>query len=327
MKEALYYRKTGDNRVNCELCPHRCVIADGKTGICGVRSNKDGVLLSDAYGRLLACNLDPIEKKPLYHFHPGKQILSIGTRGCSFRCDFCQNWQMVVSDSPGTHVSSDEVAAIAGKNGSIGIAYTYNEPLIWYEFVLDCAAKVRERSLKNVLVTNGYINREPLEELLPFVDAMNIDLKSMEPGFYRKVVKGELEPVLDTCRTAKGACHIEITNLIIPTLNDSDELIEKLVDFVAGLGRDTPLHFSAYYPCHKMKIEPTPIGTLRRAYDIARKKLDFVYLGNVRDSDAGSSYCPDCSCLLVERDGYTTRAKGLKDDCCGECGKPLPFIV
>ncbi|MBN2169360.1 MAG: AmmeMemoRadiSam system radical SAM enzyme [Actinobacteria bacterium] len=327
MKEASFYQKLEKGKVKCVLCPHQCSIAEGKTGICGVRSNRKGALVSETFGRILACNLDPIEKKPLYHFHPGRQILSIGTRGCSFRCDFCQNWQMVVSKSPGTSVNSDEISAMAGGNGSIGIAYTYNEPLIWYEFVLECAEKVHEEGLKNVLVTNGFINPEPLEELLPFIDAMNIDLKSMDPGFYKTIVKGDLGPVLDTCRTANRSCHIEITNLLVPTLNDSDELIMELVDFVAGLGKDTPLHFSAYFPCRKMQIEPTPIGTLRRAYDIAREKLDYVYLGNVRDSDAGSSYCPDCSLLLVERDGYETRIKGMKGNRCAGCGKPLPFIV
>ncbi|MBN1289412.1 MAG: AmmeMemoRadiSam system radical SAM enzyme [Actinobacteria bacterium] len=327
MREALFYRKLENSGVKCLLCPHQCSIAEGKTGICGVRSNRNGVLSPETFGRVLACNLDPIEKKPLYHFHPGGRILSIGARGCSFRCEFCQNWQMVVSKASGTCVSSDEVATMAGGNGSIGVAYTYNEPLIWYEFLLECAERVHGKGLKNVLVTNGFINREPLEELLPFIDAMNIDLKSMDPDFYKTIVKGGLSPVLETCRTARDSCHIEITNLLIPSLNDSDELIMELVDFVAGLGRDTPLHFSAYFPCYRMQIEPTPIGTLQRAYDIARRKLDYVYLGNVRDRDAGSSYCPDCSLLLVERQGYEIRVKGMQGNRCAGCGKPLPFIV
>lgn len=327
VKEASYYERLDGQKAKCFLCPHRCVISNGKTGICGVRSNRDGALYSEIYERILACNVDPVEKKPLYHFHPGKQILSVGTRGCSLHCDFCQNWDMVVSRSTGTRISSDEIAELAHRNGSVGVAYTYNEPMIWFEFVLECAVKIHGKGLKNVLVTNGFVNREPLEELLPHIDAMNIDIKSMDPGFYTRISKGKLQPVLDTCRRAKDACHIEITNLIIPTLNDSDELIGKLVDFVAELGRETPLHFSAYYPCHKMRIEPTPTGTLRKAYEIAREKLDYVYLGNIRDADAGSSYCPDCSRLLVKRDGYSTSVIGMDGDRCSGCGAGLPFIV
>lgn len=325
--EAAYYEKLAEGRVHCHLCPQECKINEGKRGICRARSNHEGALYSDIYERILACHLDPIEKKPLYHFHPGKSILSIGTRGCNQRCDFCQNWEMVETDAPGTYLTSDEIAAMADRSGSIGMAYTYNEPFIWFEFVLECARKVRERGLKNVLVTNGFVNPEPLEELLPFVDAMNIDVKSMDPDFYRKICKSSLEPVLVTCRRAKGDCHVEITNLLIPTLNDSDELIGELVDFVAGLGRETPLHFSAYYPCHKMTIEPTPVETLRRAFQIARERLDFVYLGNVRAEDAGSSRCPECGGMVVERDGYITRAHGLDGSRCANCGNELPFVV
>ena len=220
MKEAVYYEKLGDGKVHCHLCHQECKINDGKRGFCMVRSNHEGVLYSDIYERVLAANLDPIEKKPLYHFHPGKTIFSIGTRGCNQRCDFCQNLEMIESDSPGTYISSDEVAAMADRGGSIGVAYTYNEPLMWFEFVLECAKKVRDRWLKNVLVTNGSINPDPFEELLPYIDAMNIDVKSMDPEFYRKICKSKLEPVLATVRRAKRDCHVEITNLLIPTLND-----------------------------------------------------------------------------------------------------------
>jgi pyruvate formate lyase activating enzyme len=207
------------------------------------------------------------------------------------------------------------------------VAYTYNEPMIWFEFVMECAGKVRDRGLKNVLVTNGSVNAEPLAELLPYVDAMNIDLKSMDPEFYRKICRSKLEPVLETISKANDCCHVEITNLVIPTLNDSDELIGKLVDFVAGLGKETPLHFSAYFPCYRMTIDPTPVSTLRRAYEIAREKLDYVYIGNVRTEDAGSSCCPSCGNVVVERDGYITRARGLDGSRCSNCGDVLPFVV
>ncbi|MHB8896137.1 MAG: AmmeMemoRadiSam system radical SAM enzyme [Candidatus Geothermincolia bacterium] len=327
MKEAAYYEKLGASKVHCHLCPQECRISEGKKGFCRVRSNDDGTLYSDIYERVLAANMDPIEKKPLYHFHPGTSIFSIGTRGCNQRCDFCQNWEMLETDSPGTYISSDEVVRMAGRGGSIGIAYTYNEPMMWFEFVLECAKKVRERGLKNVLVTNGSVNPEPLEELLPFVDAMNIDVKSMDPEFYRKICKSKLEPVLATVKRAIKECHIEITNLVIPTLNDSDELLGELIDFVASLGRETPLHFSAYYPCYKMTIEATPLATLQRAYELARKKLDYVYMGNVRSQDAGNSCCPGCGEKVVERDGYITRVVGLDGPRCANCGAELPFVV
>lgn len=327
MKEAVYYEKIGNGNARCHLCPRECVITPGKRGFCRVRSNVDGTLYSDIYERVLAVNLDPIEKKPLYHFYPGSSIFSIGTRGCNQRCDFCQNWEMIETDSPGTCITADEVAGMAARGGSIGVAYTYNEPSIWFEFVLECAARVHDRGLKNVLVTNGLINLEPLEELLPFVDAMNIDVKSMDPEFYHDICKSKLEPVLETVRRVRRDCHIEITNLLIPTLNDSDEQIEEIVDFVAELGRDTPLHFSAYHPCYKMTVEATPLETLQRAFDLAGRKLDFVYLGNARARGTGDSRCSACGKNVVERDGYLTRVTGLHGNKCAWCGNDLPFVV
>jgi pyruvate formate lyase activating enzyme len=327
LKEAAYYEKRGNKKVHCHLCPQECRINEGSKGFCRARANYDGTLYSDVYEHILAANLDPIEKKPLYHFHPGKLIFSIGTRGCNQRCEFCQNWEMIETESPGTYMTSDEVAAMADRGGSIGVAYTYNEPMVWFEFVLECARKVRDRGQKNVLVTNGSVNPEPLAELLPYVDAMNIDLKSMDPDFYKKICKSKLEPVLETIQKARSCCHVEITNLVIPTLNDSDELIGTLVDFVAGLGVETPLHFSAYYPCYRMTIEPTPVSTLQRAHEIAREKLQYVYIGNVKTEDAGNSCCPSCGHAVVERDGYITRARGLDGDRCSNCGDALAFIV
>jgi pyruvate formate lyase activating enzyme len=327
LKEAAYYEKTGESRVHCHLCPQECKISEGKRGFCRVRVNNEGVLYSDIYEHVLACNVDPIEKKPLYHFYPGKSILSIGTKGCNQRCDFCQNWEMIETDVPGTHITSDEIASMADRGGSIGVAYTYNEPMMWFEFVIECARKVRARGLKNVLVTNGSVNPEPLEELIPFIDAMNIDVKSMDPEFYKKICKSKLEPVLATCRRARKDCHVEITNLLIPGFNDTDELIAGLVDFVEELGRDTPLHFSAYYPCYKMTAPPTPVSTLERARDIARRKLDYVYMGNVRTEDAGKSCCPECGETVIERKGYITRAVGLDGNRCAKCGNDLPFVV
>ena len=328
MKEAAYYERLDDEKVRCHLCPRECKINEGKRGFCRVRSNHDGTLYSDIYEQILAAHLDPIEKKPLYHFHPGSSIYSIGTRGCNQRCQFCQNWEMIESDAPGTHITSDEVASMAGRSGSIGVAYTYNEPLVWFEFVLECARKVHERGLKNVLVTNGTTNPDPLADLLPFIDAMNIDVKSMDPEFYRDICQSELSPVLATCHRSKKVCHVEITNLLIPTFNDSEKNIAELVDFVAELGEDTPLHFSAYYPCYKMTAPPTSLETLQRAREIAEKKLKYVYMGNVRAVDAGKSCCPECGETVVDRDGYITRRDGLDGEGrCASCGTRLPFVV
>jgi len=280
--EALFYDKDG-TKVHCWLCPHNCAIPDGGFGICGVRQNQKGKLYSLIYGEITALALDPIEKKPLYHFFPRSHILSVGTRGCNLACSFCQNWSISKTlTAPTEKVESEFLIRRAQEVDSIGIAYTYNEPSIWYEFVFETAQKAKEAGLKNVLVTNGYISKEPLEQLLPFIDAMNIDIKSIDEGFYRKVCGGSLAPVLETIKKSCKHCHVELTNLIIPTLNDSTQEFEKLVDWVyENLGEGVPLHFSRYFPSYKLSLEPTPIATLRQAEAIAKKKLRYVYLGNV----------------------------------------------
>jgi len=283
MKEALYYEKLGSKIVRCRLCPHECTIAEGKKGNCGVRANYDGTLFSLVYGKTTGIALDPIEKKPLYHYHPGESILSLGTKGCNFHCDFCQNWHISqVLDAPADDITPEEIIGKAKALGSFGIAYTYNEPFIWYEFVLDTAKLAKKGGLENVLVTNGFVNTAPLEEMLPFIGAMNIDLKSMNQEFYKKVCKGSLKPVLDAIKRSAKSCHIELTMLLIPTLNDSEDEIERLVDWVCeNLGPSVPLHFSRYFPCYKMTLPPTPLETLEKAGMIAKKRLKYVHLGNV----------------------------------------------
>lgn len=282
MKEALYWGKE-DGKVHCCLCPHECRIVNGLTGICGVRRNIDGKLYSLVYGETTSVALDPIEKKPLYHYHPGEYILSLGTKGCNFKCPFCQNWAISQDFEARTDKITPEWAVKKAKEcKSFGIAYTYNEPFIWYEFVLDTAKLARKEGLENVLVTNGYVNPEPLEEMLPFIGAMNVDLKSIDDEFYRKYCKGSLEPVLNTIKRSARSCHVEITTLVIPGLNDADEVLSKLVAWICdNVGPDVPLHFSRYFPCYKMEVPPTPKETLDRAYAIAKKKLKNVYLGNV----------------------------------------------
>jgi len=283
VKEALYYEKLDKQKVHCRLCPHNCVIQDGSRGACGVRIDQGGTLFTEIYGKATSIALDPIEKKPLYHYHPGEYILSIGTKGCNLHCDFCQNWQISQDiNVPTQDITSEEIIKKAKAERSFGIAYTYNEPFIWYEFVLDTAKRAKKAGLENVLVTNGFVNMEPLKEMLPFIGAMNIDLKSFNGDFYKKICKGRLEPVLETIKTASKACHVELTTLLIPGENDSEDELKKMVDWVyENTGPETPLHFSRYFPCYKMRIPPTPIESLERAERIAKEKLKYVYLGNV----------------------------------------------
>lgn len=282
-KEASYYQKLKSGKVQCLLCPKNCIIACGDQGNCGTRKNIDGTLYSLIYGKTTGLYIDPIEKKPLYHFHPGESILSLGTRGCNLACTFCQNWQ--ISQNPDAYlqdISMEDVVSEALSRKNFGIAYTYNEPFIWYEFVRDTAILAKENGIENVLVTNGYVNIKPLEELLPLIGAMNIDLKAMDDEFYRSTCQATLKPVLNTIKRAKQSTHVELTNLIIPTLNESDEQIRKLVDWIFNnTGSDTPLHLSRYFPCYKLNLPPTSVETLKRAQMIAEKKLKYVYLGNV----------------------------------------------
>jgi pyruvate formate lyase activating enzyme len=283
MKEALFYEKGDGSLVRCFLCPHFCRIKEGGIGFCGVRKNIGGELFSLNYGRVASIALDPVEKKPLYRFHPGEYVLSAGTVGCNLSCLFCQNWSLSKEvNAPTEAMTSEELIVKAKQLDSFGIAYTYNEPFIWYEFVVETAQKAREQGLKNVLVTNGYVTLEPLKKLLPYIDAMNIDIKSIRNEFYQKVCSGSVKEVLETIKTSAQHCHVELTNLIIPTLNDSEKDITDLTDWIyENCGEAVPLHFSRYFPCYKMTLPPTPKETLVRAEKIARKKLKYVYLGNI----------------------------------------------
>lgn len=330
MKTAQYWHREETGGVRCELCPHRCLVREGRTGLCRVRGVKDGNLVALGYGSISSAHLDPIEKKPLYHFHPGSAIFSVGGWGCNFGCLFCQNWSISqeVSDD-GALTAPERLISLAGRGGSIGIAYTYNEPVIGFEYVLDCARLVRGAGLKNVLVTNGFINPEPAAELLPWVDAMNIDIKSMDDAFYREQCKGRLEPVLALARQAVSAgCHVEITNLVIPGTNDADRNFAELAEWVAGnLGPATPLHLSAYRPEYKSRIPRTPAETLLRAYGICKARLPYVYLGNVLTAHGQDSECPGCGAALVRREGFAAQVCGIRDGACSACGRAADFLL
>lgn len=281
MKEAAYYKKLKNNLVFCQLCPHNCKIEEGDTGQCRVRKNIDGTLYSLNYGQISSYGYDQVEKKPLYHFNPGKIIFSIGSYGCNLSCDFCQNWQISHENPRTIEVKDEEIIDLAKSRDSIGIAYTYNEPSIWYEYLLHLSKIAKQEGLYNVLVTNGYINPKPLEELLPYIDAMNIDLKSMSEDFYNNLCDGRMKAVLNTIKRASKSVHVEVTTLIIDEVNSSPEEIEVLAKTIAYIDKDIPLHLSRYFPAYKMDLPPTKIETVIQARNIAKKHLNSVYMGNI----------------------------------------------
>lgn len=325
MQEALYYEKGKDGNVLCRLCPKLCNIRPGHRGFCRVRKNDRGILYTANYGQVTSYALDPIEKKPLYHFYPGSYIFSLGTLGCNLKCGFCQNWQIAHGEPESIHLSpGDAVEAALSQarpgRSNIGLAYTYSEPFMWYEYVYHTSILAREAGLKNVLVTNGYVNEEPLKAVLPYIDAMNIDVKGFTDHYYRTTCVGRLEPVIRTVEMAYPHCHLELTTLLVTGLNDSPGEIGELARWVAGLSKDIPLHFSRYFPNFDMDIEPTPLETLKMARDIAGEYLNYVYIGNAPQLDGGKTYCPECGNLLVDRTGYNTRVTGLEGGRCSMCG-------
>ncbi len=320
IQEASFYEQCADDKVRCHLCPAECELALDKIGICNSRFNKDGKLVTNNFGEVVTLAIDPIEKKPLYHFYPTKNILSTGANGCNCGCLNCQNWEISQKDVPTKSVSPEQLVSLALEQDSIGVAFTYTEPFIWYEYLLESAQLLKKSNLSVVLVSNGYVNQEPLRQLLPFIDAINIDLKSIDSDFYKKICKWKLQPVLDTIKTvAESGTHLELTNLIIQGLNDSDAQIEKWVDFVASLSTYIPIHLSAYHPDYKMTYEATTEETLNRAFEIAQKRMKYVFVGNVRESKHANSYCPNCNELLIKRNGYQTEVVGLKQSYCLKC--------
>ena len=326
---AEYWDPLPEGGVECRLCPHHCRIREGHAGLCKVRGVIRGELRALGYGEISSCHVDPVEKKPLYHFHPGARIFSVGGWGCNLGCVFCQNWEISQTLRSGPRYMPDELLGASKAEGCSLVAYTYNEPLVGFEFVRDCCQRVRADGGKNVLVTNGYVEEAPARELLPLVDALNIDIKSMDDAFYRQHCKGTLPPVLRFCRQAvQAGCHVEITNLIIPGLNDSNAGIEMLAAWVRDeLGSATPLHFSAYHPDFRAMIEPTPPATVSRAWELARKYLTYVYMGNLSDGKGQNTECPGCGRILVERHGFKAAKTGLNNGVCDRCGRKADLIL
>jgi pyruvate formate lyase activating enzyme len=331
MQEAQHFKKIKNKIIQCTLCPHYCILHDLQTGKCDVRTNREGILHILNYGLISGMNADHIEKKPLYHFYPSKKILSVGTLGCNMACNFCQNYSISQPESlnlAGTlKQTPDEIVAAAQlEPNNIGIAYTYNEPTIWYEFVLDTAKKAAQKNLKNVLVSNGFINPEPLKQWLPYMDAVNIDIKSYSEGFYKEITGAKLHPVLETIKTiARNNIHIEITLLIIPELNDDINDFKALVKFLKNeVGENTVLHLSRYFPIYKSHQAITPEKTLKTLFDEAKKMLNFVYLGNINTKYGKDTFCPNCNTKLIERYRYNTQIPNLdKDGNCTKCGYHL----
>jgi pyruvate formate lyase activating enzyme len=332
LKEAMFYEKLDDKLVNCNLCSHRCRrIADSKRGICGVRENRDGKLYSLVYGKAVAMSIDPIEKKPLFNFLPGSRSYSIATVGCNFRCDNCQNYD--ISQLPkerniivGQDVSPEEIVSAAKRSNCASIAYTYSEPTIFFEYAYDIAKLARKEGLKNVFVTNGYITPKALREISPYLDAANIDLKSFSDEFYRKSCGARLQPVLDSIRLYKSlGVWIELTTLIIPTLNDSEEELRKIAHFIKDVGEDTPWHITQFHPMYKLPDLPrTPVSTLRKARQIGLEAgLRYVYEGNVPGETGENTYCPNCGKPLIRRFGYSIQENKIKNSACTYCGTKI----
>lgn len=361
MKECLLYETKDNHLVRCKACSHFCIINEGKRGICGVRKNIKGKLYSLVYGKAIGLAIDPVEKKPLFHFLPGKEVLSFGTVGCNFRCDFCQNFEM--SQEPkddndnentekikkedknnkeeysvgGKDISPKHIVEYALENKIPMIAYTYNEPAVFIEYALETAKLAKKNGIKNIYVTNGYESEEALQLMKPYIDAMNIDLKSFSDKFYNKLCGAKLQPVLDTIKRAHEAgIWIEITTLVIPGENDSKEELEQIANFIASLeknkqginGKRIPWHISRFFPMYKMQdTEITPESKLKEAYDIGRKAgLKYVYVGNIILEGKENTYCPICNSIVIERSRYQLGNINIKEGRCIKCQRKISGI-
>ncbi len=344
MKEAYLYEKKEDNKVKCFLCAHRCLIYPQNRGICNVRQARNGKLETLVYGKAIAEHIDPIEKKPLYHFLPSSKAYSIATIGCNFRCEFCQNWRisqytnhmetqgsdtLEPEDLPGHDLPPETIVDKALQNNCTSIAYTYTEPTIFFEYAYDSAKMAQSRGLKNIFVTNGYQTTETVEKMKGVIDAANIDLKSFSDKYYRNICGATLQPVLDSIKNMHDAgIWVEVTTLVVPKQNDSDQELTDIAEFIAGLSKDIPWHISRFHPNNKMvNIPPTPLETLEKAAQIGHEAgLNFIYIGNVPGKNRWqNTYCPDCGELAIKRVSYQTENR-LKEGKCSTCGNTIPGI-
>lgn len=332
MKEALLYEKLGDNLVHCYLCAHHCRITDQKFGFCGVRQNLNGILYTHAYAEVIAAHVDPIEKKPLYHFLPGSKSFSIATIGCNLHCEFCQNWEISqVSFRDGAQLgqeefSPEEIVEEAIRNGCKSISYTYTEPTIFFEYAYETARLAKEKDLCNIFVTNGYMTKEALEMIKPYLDAANVDLKFFKDSSYKKVCSGSLTPVLDTIKLMKELkIWVEITTLVVPGENDSDEELSGIAKFIAGVDKNIPWHVSRFHPDYKLThSHPTPETTLEKAQGLGYKAgLKFIYAGNVYGW-GNDTICPECKKLLIKREAFNIFDYNISENRCIYCSAQIP---
>lgn len=333
MKEAYLYEKLKNENVRCFLCNHKCIIKDGEKGICGVRENHSGTLISLVYGKVIATHPDPIEKKPLFHFLPGSRSYSIATVGCNFRCLFCQNAD--ISQMPfdnrimGEDMSPGQIVDKALDTNSVTIAYTYTEPTIYFELALDTARLAASKGLKNVFVSNGYMTEQCLKEISPDLHAANVDLKAFNDRFYKEQCGAKLEPVLKTLEIMKETgVWLEVTTLLIPGLNDSPQELRDLARFLSDLDRDIPWHISRFYPTYRLtNIHPTPPESIRRARDIGYEAgLKYVYSGNIPGDDGEKTFCHNCGKLLIDRFGFSVIQNKIKENQCPDCGADIPGV-
>ncbi len=334
IKEAMLWTPAEGGKAACSLCAHRCLVAPSKFGVCGVRRNDGGKLMTLVYGEVIAAHVDPIEKKPLYHFYPGTKAFSIATVGCNFRCSFCQNWEISQAardknaSMGGMKLAPEEIVREAAARGCRSISYTYTEPTIFFEYAYDTSKLARAAGLANTFVTNGYMTGEALNTIQPYLDAANVDLKAFKDETYRKVCGARLEPVLESIRLMRElGIWVEITTLVVPGMNDGDEELAGIAGFVAGLDPAIPWHISRFHPDFEFTDAPaTPLETLRRAAEIGRRTgLQYIYIGNV-GGESEDTACPHCGEVLIERQGFFVMRNRLAGPACPSCGKPVAGV-